>query len=59
MTPIWDKAESHDVSAYEGTPYRDPLSKFSKLMLNDGRSGHTPEHIGRCTSLVEYYPICI
>ncbi|BDA49900.1 Uncharacterized oxidoreductase YbbO [Coccomyxa sp. Obi] len=47
VTPIWDKAESHDVSAYEGTPYYDALSKFGKLMVDDGRSGHTPEHIGR------------
>lgn len=49
VTPIWDKAESHDLSAYEGTPYHVPLSKFTRLITDDGRSGHTPEHIGRYT----------
>ena len=47
VTPIWDKAEAQNVSAYDGTPYKDALAKFAKIMLDDGRSGHTPEHIGR------------
>ncbi len=47
MTPIWDKAEAHDVSAYNGTPYKSALAAFSKIMFDQGRNGHTPEHIGR------------
>ncbi len=47
VTPIWDKAEAQDVSAYDNTPYKDALAKFAKIMLDDGRSGHSPEHIGR------------
>ncbi|EIE22963.1 short-chain dehydrogenase/reductase SDR [Coccomyxa subellipsoidea C-169] len=47
VTPIWDKAEAQDISAYDNTPYKDALAKFAKIMLDDGRSGHSPEHIGR------------
>ena len=48
MTPIWDKSEAQDVSMYDSTPYKAPLAAFGKLMVEDGRSGHSPEHIGRC-----------
>ena len=48
-TPIWDKAEAQDVSMYDDTPYKQPLAAFAKLMLEDGRSGHSTEHIARCT----------
>ena len=47
MTPIWDKSEAQDVSMYNGTPYKGPLAAFGKLMVEDGRKGHSPEHIGR------------
>ena len=47
-TPIWDKSEAQDVSMYSATPYREPLAAFAKLMLEDGRSGHSAEHIARC-----------
>ena len=47
-TPIWDKAEAQDVSMYDDTPYKQPLAAFAKLMLEDGRSGHSTEHIARC-----------
>ncbi|CAL5221917.1 g4187 [Coccomyxa viridis] len=46
-TPIWDKAEAQDVSMYDDTPYKQPLAAFAKLMLEDGRSGHSTEHIAR------------
>ena len=46
-TPIWDKAEAQDVSMYDGTPYKQPLAAFAKLMLEDGRSGHSVEKIAR------------
>ena len=47
MTPIWDKSEAQDVSMYDNTPYKGPLAAFGKLMVEDGRKGHSPEHIGR------------
>ena len=47
MTPIWDKSEAQDVSMYDSTPYEGPLAAFGKLMVEDGRKGHSPEHIGR------------
>ena len=33
---------------YDSTPYKAPLAAFGKLMVEDGRSGHSPECIGRC-----------
>ena len=50
VTPIWDKAEAQDISRYEATPYWGALRAFGKLMADDGRAGHTPEHVGRCTT---------
>ena len=50
MTPIWDKSEAQDVSMYDSTPYKAPLAAFGKLIVEDGRAGHSPEHIGRCAS---------
>ena len=50
MTPIWDKSEAQDVSMYDDTPYKGPLAAFGKLMVEDGRKGHSPEHIGRWVS---------
>ena len=47
MTPIWDKSEAQDVSMYDTTPYEGPLAAFGKLMVEDGRKGHSPELIGR------------
>lgn len=51
MTPIWDKSEAMDVSAYDSTPYKQPLARFSRMMLDNGRSGLTPEHVGRQAAL--------
>ena len=36
-TPIWDKAEGHDVSAYDGTPYKGPLKVFGEIVRAEGR----------------------
>jgi len=36
-TPIWDKAEHHDVSAYDETPYRGPLKVFGEIVRAEGR----------------------
>lgn len=47
-TPIWDKAEAQDASMYDSSPYKEPMAAFAKLMLEDGRSGHSVEHIARC-----------
>ena len=47
-TPIWDKADAQDVSMYDDTPFKEPLAAFAKLMLEDGRSGHSSDHIARC-----------
>lgn len=47
VTPIWDKAEAQDVSMYDSTPYKSALAAFGKIMVDDGRAGHSPEHIGR------------
>ena len=47
-TAIWDKAQAHDLSRYQGTEYAGPLRKFVDMMVADGRRSHDPEHIGRC-----------
>ena len=36
-TPIWDKAEHHDVSAYDWTPYKGPLQVFGDIVRAEGR----------------------
>ena len=36
-TPIWDKAEHHDASAYDGTPYAGPLKVFGEIVRAEGR----------------------
>ena len=47
-TPIWDKAQAADVSAYQDTIYASPLAKFVAHMVNEGHeSQHTPELIAR------------
>ncbi|MBU6297044.1 MAG: SDR family NAD(P)-dependent oxidoreductase [Alphaproteobacteria bacterium] len=46
-TPIWDKADAVDASAYAGTPYVGALTAIKKLMLDAGRKGLPPEALGR------------
>jgi hypothetical protein len=47
VTPIWDKAEERGTSMYHATPYKYAITAFSKILLDSGRAGHTPEHVGR------------
>ena len=45
-TPIWDKADALDISAYEKTPYGPSVSKVKSYMTEMGRKGLAPEKIG-------------
>lgn len=45
-TPIWDKAERADLSAYEQTDYAAPLQRFGRYLADEGRRGYPPERIG-------------
>ena len=44
-TPIWEKAEQADVSAYEHTDFAPAMLKFQEYMLENGRKGYPPEQI--------------
>ena len=47
-TPIWEKAQSVDISAYANTDYAAALSNFINTMAKEGQSStHTPEHIAK------------
>jgi NAD(P)-dependent dehydrogenase (short-subunit alcohol dehydrogenase family) len=46
-TSIWDKGESADTSAYQGTEYAPILDRFRKYFVAEGRKGLPPEEIGR------------
>jgi NAD(P)-dependent dehydrogenase (short-subunit alcohol dehydrogenase family) len=45
VTPIWDKAEKADYSAYERTDYRGSFAALRELMISEGRKGLRPEQI--------------
>lgn len=45
-TPIWDKAESVDLSRYENTEYVEAARRVQKYMIEDGRKGYSPEKVG-------------
>jgi NAD(P)-dependent dehydrogenase (short-subunit alcohol dehydrogenase family) len=45
-TPIWDKAEAQDVSAYDKTDYGQILAKWTKGFYEDGRKGLSVERLG-------------
>jgi len=45
-TAIWDKGETEDLSAYEGTMYGPIVERFRKYMIEDGRKGLKPECLG-------------
>jgi NAD(P)-dependent dehydrogenase (short-subunit alcohol dehydrogenase family) len=45
-TPIWDKADSVDVTRYANTVYAPALAKMKAFMLSIGKSGLPPEAIG-------------
>lgn len=46
-TPIWDKAESLDLSAYAASPWREPIERLKASMVAQGRQGSPPDVIGR------------
>jgi NAD(P)-dependent dehydrogenase (short-subunit alcohol dehydrogenase family) len=45
-TPIWDKADEIDATAYAGTVYAGPMDRLRAYMLQIGKSGLPPERIG-------------
>jgi len=45
LTPIWDKAEKSDDTAYAKTDYAAALKTFKDYFIADGRKGLPPERI--------------
>lgn len=45
-TAIWDKAEQIDISAYRDTEYAQAVEAYRKYMIEGGRKGYSPEHLG-------------
>jgi NAD(P)-dependent dehydrogenase (short-subunit alcohol dehydrogenase family) len=45
-TPIWDKAESADITAYQDTDYAPIIARFRDYFIAEGRKGFPPEKIG-------------
>ncbi len=45
-TPIWDKADTIDVTRYANTPYAKSLDTVKRYMVELGRKGFPPERIG-------------
>ncbi len=50
-TPIWDKAEQSDVTAYAKSDYAEPLKTFLHAFIKNGRKGLPPERIGEAIFL--------
>jgi hypothetical protein len=46
VTPIWDKAEATDDSAYASTDYGPVLKRFQAAFVKRGRQGLPPEAVG-------------
>lgn len=44
-TPIWDKAEAQDYTAFFNTDYRDAIARLRAYMLKRGRAGLPPERV--------------
>ncbi len=44
-TPIWDKAEAQDYTAFFKTDYREALTRLRSYMLKRGREGLPPERV--------------
>jgi NAD(P)-dependent dehydrogenase (short-subunit alcohol dehydrogenase family) len=45
-TPIWDKAEAIDATAFDNTPYAPALARLRRYAIETGRKGLPPERIG-------------
>ena len=52
-TPIWDKAEQADETAYAETDYAAVLKKFKDFFIADGRKGLPPSASARRSSRVD------
>lgn len=46
-TPLLDKAEAQDTTAYENTPYRNAIKRIVNFIVVEGRKGYRPEHIAQ------------
>lgn len=57
-TPIWDKADTIDVTRYANTPYAPSLAMVKDYMVANGRKGLTSETLGRavCKALTTAKP---
>ncbi|MFV0281231.1 MAG: SDR family oxidoreductase [Rhodoblastus sp.] len=44
-TPIWDKAEKADYSAYASTSYREQVARLTRRALREGRAGLPPQDV--------------
>ena len=42
----WDKADEADTTPYQGSPYLDILTRFSKAFIEQGRQGYPAEKLG-------------
>jgi len=51
VTPIWDKAEAADDSAYANTDYGPVLKRFKKAFVERGRKGLPVERLGETIHL--------
>jgi NAD(P)-dependent dehydrogenase (short-subunit alcohol dehydrogenase family) len=45
-TPIWDKADSVDVTPFANSPYAPALERMKRAMVSMGKAGLPPERIG-------------
>jgi NAD(P)-dependent dehydrogenase (short-subunit alcohol dehydrogenase family) len=45
-TPIWDKADAVDVTAFANAAYAPALATMKRAMLSTGKQGFSPERIG-------------
>ncbi len=46
-TPIWDKADEVDLSAYRDTEYVEAIKRFQKYAIDSGRNGYPPEKVAQ------------
>lgn len=45
-TPIWDKAEQIDTSAYKDSDYYQPVMRMQRYMVREGKNGVPAEKVG-------------
>jgi NAD(P)-dependent dehydrogenase (short-subunit alcohol dehydrogenase family) len=45
-TPIWNKAEKADLSAYEDTDYAEAARRVQEMMIHDGKNGLPAQKVG-------------